>query len=86
MSVEEQMREKLEKALSPSTLEIINQSHLHAGHAGSPGTGESHFKLRIIADVFAGKSRVQAQRLVNDILKEELAGPVHALTMEVSAE
>lgn len=81
MSVEQTIRTKLESALSPTELEIIDQSHLHAGHAGAPEGGESHFKLRIVATAFEGKSRLARQRLVNDILKEELAGPVHALTM-----
>lgn len=74
---------KLAEALSPAHLAVKDESHLHAGHAGSPGHGESHFRLLIVADDFAGLSPVARQRRVNAILKEELAGPVHALTMRV---
>lgn len=79
--VAQAMRAKLVAALSPTQLHIENQSHLHAGHAGSPGTGESHFRLEIVSAAFEGKSRLARQRMVNEILAEELAGPVHALTM-----
>ena len=77
------MRQKLTAALAPTHLEIKDESALHAGHAGAPGHGESHFRLLIVSDAFAGLSRVARQRRVNDILKAELAGPVHALSMQV---
>ncbi len=80
--VADAIKQKLEKALKPARLDIADESHLHAGHAGSPGGGESHFRLFIVAAVFEGKPRVARQRLVNDILREELAGPVHALAMK----
>lgn len=83
MSVAQIIRTKLEAALSPDTLDVIDQSALHAGHSGAPDGGESHFRLYIVSVAFAGKSRLQRQRLINDLLKQELAGPIHALSMEL---
>ena len=82
MSVAETIRSKLEAAFEPSALEIVDESHLHAGHAGNPGgDGESHFKVTIVADGFEGQNRVARQRAVYDVLRDELAGPVHALSV-----
>jgi len=84
-TMEETIRVKLETGLSPSHLEVINESHLHAGHQGSPGTGDSHFRLKIVADAFAGKSRVERHRIVNDLLADEFAGALHALAIKAAA-
>ena len=84
MSVESTMRDKLTRALQPTRLTIINESHLHAGHRTSPGTGESHVRVEIEAPTFAGKSRVQRHRLVNETLAAELAGKVHALAIKAT--
>ena len=85
MSVTSQLREKLMIALHPIRLDVINESELHAGHRNSPGTGESHFRILVVSEAFAGKSRVERHRLVNDLLKEELAGGVHALALSTIA-
>jgi BolA protein len=85
MSVESTIREKLSRALQPTRLDVINESHLHAGHHGSPGTGESHFRVLIEAPVFAGKSRLERHRLVNETLAAELSGKVHALALKAYA-
>jgi BolA protein len=85
MSLEQQMREKLIVALRPTRLDVVNESHLHAGHSSSPGTGESHFRLLIVSDAFAGKSRIERHRLVNDALRDELKGGVHALAIKACA-
>ena len=85
ISVETTIREKLQWAFQPVRLDVINESDLHAGHRGSPGTGESHFRVLIVSAVFAGKSRLQRHRLVNEALAAELAGKVHALALEVHA-
>ncbi len=85
MSAERRMREKLMIALNPTRLDVINESHLHAGHAGSPGTGESHFKVLIVSQAFASKSRVERHRMVNTALADELAGAVHALAISTFA-
>ena len=81
MSIEERIREKLTKAFAPQALEVVNDSHRHAGHAGSPGTGESHFSIKVVSAAFAGKSRLERHRMVNQVLAEELAGKVHALAV-----
>jgi len=85
MSVESSIREKLLRSFQPTRLEVFNDSHLHAGHAGSPGSGESHFRVLVVSSVFAGKSRVERHRLVNETLAAELAGKVHALAIKAYA-
>lgn len=85
MSVAETIRNKLTTELSPSHIEVIDESHLHAGHIGARPEGETHFKVIVVSDAFAGESRVAAQRRVNKILADELAGPVHALSISASA-
>ena len=76
------IKAKLTHALSPAQIDVVDESHLHAGHAGAREGGESHFRVTIIAETFAGMSRVARQRLVNDALKDELTGPIHALAMK----
>lgn len=93
MTMQARIESKLGEALSPESLTVINESHLHAGHHHGPsdhhetfdGTGETHFRVRIVSPVFAGKSRVERHRMVNAILADELAGSVHALAIEPSA-
>ncbi len=85
MGLETQMREKLMVALHPTRLDVVNESHLHAGHRSSPGTGESHFRVLIVADAFAGKSRVERHRMINELLGDELKGGVHALAIKACA-
>jgi BolA protein len=79
--VAERLRRKLTEELQPTELAIVDDSSRHAGHAGARPEGETHFNVRVVARAFAGKSRVERQRLVYAILKEELAGPVHALSL-----
>lgn len=81
------IREKLTAGLSPDRLEIEDDSARHAGHHHEGGMdgragGESHFNVAIVAAVFEGQGRVQRQRVVNALLREELAGPVHALSIK----
>ena len=94
MSVETAIRAKLSEAFQPSLLIVENDSARHAGHAHlthhlarGPGavTGETHFNVTIEAEAFTGLSRVASQRLVHAALKDELAGPVHALSVRASA-
>jgi len=84
MTVDAEIRAKLEATFAPATLEIINESHRHAGHSGDSGSGESHFRLRIAAPVFAEMSRVQRHRAVHSALGPELTGRIHALALEIS--
>jgi BolA family transcriptional regulator, general stress-responsive regulator len=79
------IRSKLAAAFAPQTLEIVDDSARHAGHAGSRPGGETHFNLVIVAAGFEGLSRVERQRRVNRVLAEELAGPVHALSIRALA-
>jgi BolA protein len=85
MSVTGRLREKLMVGLRPTRLDVVNESELHAGHRNSPGTGESHFRILIVSEAFAGKSRLERHRLVNDLLKDELAAGVHALALSTIA-
>ncbi|MEC9367780.1 MAG: BolA family protein [Pseudomonadota bacterium] len=85
MSMETIIRQKLTEAFAPVLLEVKNESHLHAHHASSPGTGESHFRVTIVSGRFAGQSRVNRHRLVNETLAAELKGGVHALAIKASA-
>ncbi|HST90926.1 MAG TPA: BolA family protein [Brevundimonas sp.] len=80
------IRKKLTEGLSPERLEIVDDSARHAGHHhdggmdGRPG-GESHFNLTVVASAFDGQSRVERQRTINALLRHELAGPLHALSI-----
>lgn len=85
MSLQSRMREKLMVALEPTRLDVVNESHLHAGHASSPGTGESHFRVLIVSQAFEGKSRVERHRTVNELLAAELRDGVHALAIKALA-
>jgi BolA protein len=80
-TVAQRIELKLKQALAPELLLVKDESHLHAGHAGARPDGESHFRLLIVSDRFEGLSRVARQRAVNDILREELSGRIHALAM-----
>lgn len=85
MAVEQEIRERLMIALEPQRLDVINESHMHAGHRSSPGTGESHFRVLVVAGAFTGKSRVERHRLVNEALKGLVGGTVHALALQTLA-
>lgn len=76
------MKRKLGDAFAPAALELVDDSHRHLGHAGSRPGGETHFKLRIVSRAFEGLGRVERQRAVMRVLKDELAGQVHALNIE----
>lgn len=85
MSAEAAIREKLMQVLQPVRLDVVNESHLHAGHRSSPGTGESHFRVLVVSQAFAGKSRIERHRMINDTLAAELKGKVHALAIKAYA-
>ena len=72
---------RLTSALAPARLAVIDDSAHHAGHSGHDARGESHFTVEIVAEAFAGRSRVERQRMVNAALAELLAGRVHALAI-----
>jgi len=79
--VAERIESKLKAALQPTQLRVIDESHLHEGHVGARPGGETHFRVEVVASAFAGQSRVARQRRVYAILADELAGPVHALSV-----
>lgn len=93
MSIQATMEDKLKKAFSPERLVIINESHLHAGHHHQDsdhhgtydGTGETHFRVRIVSPRFTGMSRIDRHRSVNELLADELKAGVHALAIEPAA-
>jgi BolA family transcriptional regulator, general stress-responsive regulator len=93
LSTKARIEEKLRAALAPERLEVIDESHQHAGHAhhGSDhhatfdGSGETHFRVRVVAEHFTGMGRVERHRAVNELLAEELSANVHALAIEPAA-
>ncbi|MGQ0455759.1 MAG: BolA family protein [Hyphomicrobium sp.] len=85
MRTEQRLTDILTAALQPVRLDVINESEMHAGHRGSPGTGESHFRLIVVSAAFAGKSRVDRHRMVNELLKDEIGGRIHALALSTYA-
>ena len=85
VSVKTRIEEKLGQAFQPESLRVDDESHLHAGHSGARPGGETHFRVTLVSTAFLGKSRIERHRMVNSVLSEELAGPVHALAVHPSA-
>lgn len=81
--VAKEMEVKLQAAFTPRKLELIDESNQHHGHSGAHPSGESHFRLRISANILDGKSRVAQHRLIHEALAHELKTRVHALAIEV---
>ena len=85
MAVADAIRQKLNARFAPLALEVVDQSHHHAGHAGAMradgSQGETHFHVRIVSAAFDGQNRVERQRRVYAALADELSGPVHALSL-----
>ena len=79
------IHDKLTAAFQPIRLEVQDDSARHHGHAGATPGGESHFNVTIEAEAFRDKAKVARQRLVYRALAEELAGPVHALSVKALA-
>ncbi len=85
MTRRDRIADILTKALNPSVLEVIDESHSHAGHAGARPEGETHYRVRITSAAFIGTSRIERHRMVNDLLAGEIAGGLHALAIEPTA-
>jgi BolA protein len=83
MSKADEIRAKLEAALTPSALDVVDDSESHRGHSGYQEGGESHYNLRIRAEVFEGKSRIARHRMVHAALGPELIGRIHALALDL---
>ena len=77
--------EKLTEAFTPESLTVTDESHLHAGHAGSREGGQTHFRINIVSHAFKGKSRLDRHRMINTALAAELAGSIHALAIYAAA-
>lgn len=80
--MDELIKQKLEAAFSPDSLEVINESHLHAGHAGDDGSGQTHFRVIVVSPVFNGHSRLARHRLVNQALEGAFQSGLHALSID----
>ena len=91
--IQSSIEAKLAASLAPQRLVVINENHQHAGHhhveSGHhetfDGKGETHFRVRVVSARFAGMSRIERHRAVNEILTEEIAAGVHALAIEPAA-
>ncbi len=77
--------DKLTRAFAPQQLNVDDESHQHAGHAGWREGGETHFRVTIVAESFRGKNRIERHRMINAVLSSELAERVHALAIHASA-
>jgi BolA family transcriptional regulator, general stress-responsive regulator len=85
MGTIDRIRNSLAAALSPLRLEVIDESGLHAGHAGAVPGKTTHVRVVVEADAFRGKSRIERHRTVNELLKGEIAAGLHALAIEARA-
>lgn len=84
MSRLERIKSALADALQPVRLHVIDESHLHEGHAGARPGGETHYRVKISAKAFQGTSLVARHRLINEALRDEFATGLHALSIEAS--
>jgi BolA protein len=82
MTVETELTARLTQAFAPTRLEVVNESHKHAGHGGDDGSGESHFAVLIRADALAAMSRVARHRAVHAALGD-LTRRIHALALDI---
>jgi BolA family transcriptional regulator, general stress-responsive regulator len=85
MRVQDVITEKLASAFDPESLNVVDESHQHAGHAGHRPGGETHFRVYIVSQAFRGKSRLERHRMINETLVAELQGGVHALAIHALA-
>ncbi|WP_127903449.1 BolA family protein [Solirhodobacter olei] len=82
MTMQAEIEQRLRKAFSPEELEVVNESHRHAGHAGDDGSGESHFRVRIRAAELAAMGRVARHRAIHRALGDEVTARIHALALD----
>ncbi|HYI40826.1 MAG TPA: BolA family protein [Allosphingosinicella sp.] len=80
-----EIERRLRAALEPARLVVTNDSARHRGHAGDDGSGESHFTVEVVAEKFAGMSRVERQRAVNSALADLMRDHIHALAIKAKA-
>ncbi len=82
MTTKDNITKKLTEAFAPDSLDVTDESHLHEGHAGHRPGGETHFRVYIVSNAFAGKSRIDRHRMINALLASELEANVHALALK----
>ncbi len=80
--MKQRIAEKLRAGLAPQRLEVVDDSHKHAGHSGWQPGGETHFRVEVVSQAFAGESRVARQRRVYALLSEEMSERIHALQLK----
>ncbi|MEP0325095.1 BolA family protein [Bauldia litoralis] len=85
IGAEERITRTLTEAFQPAQIDVVDESHLHKGHAGHRPEGETHFRVRIVAEAFRDRSRVDAHRMVNAALKPEFDRGMHALAIDAKA-
>jgi BolA protein len=85
MRTDDMITKKLTDAFAPESLRVVDESHLHEGHAGHRPGGQTHFRVHIVSDAFRGKTRIERHRMINAALADELAAGVHALAIQVAA-
>lgn len=84
MGLDIEIRDALEAAFAPTSLAVINESHKHAGHAGDDGSGESHWRVEIVAPDLDGKSRIAKHRAIHSALGPDIIGRIHALSLQIA--
>lgn len=85
MKVADQITQILTETLKPVEIQVVDQSHLHEGHAGARPDGESHFMVSVVSPAFEGKTRIECHRMVNEALSDLLQNRIHALVINASA-
>lgn len=84
--IEARLKDILEENINCQFLDVTNQSHFHEGHAGSPGTGQSHFKITIISDEFVNQPRVERQRRIYSLITPLFQQGLHAIEVSLYTE
>ncbi len=82
MKIADIIEKKLTEALTPSKLDLVDESALHAGHAGARPEGESHFRVLVVSDMFENRGRLERQRMIYQILGDLMASDIHALSIK----
>lgn len=83
MTLDSEIHDALVAAFAPTALAVINESHLHAGHSGDDGSGESHWRIEMTAPALAGKSRIAKHRAIHSALGDDIIGRIHALSLQI---
>ena len=84
MSVRQEIEDKLRAAFAPREIAVVDDSASHAGHAGAPAAGESHFNVMLRSVEFEGKNRVARHRAVHDALGADIIARIHALSLDLA--